>query len=278
MRFIGIVIWSSLFGQTPNSQQWAEMLQRHVQPVTGRVDYPGVVKDQEKLHSFLRSYEGWQPQNELERKAGLINFYNAAMIDSLLGAAKKEGIDPSDARFLNLRVNEIKSGRIWKNSLEWKLRGWVVSLDDVEHGMLRGQNKKDFGEWAAQEMDPRIHSAVNCAAISCPRLREKPYVAEQLEAMLNDNMREFVNDRRQFRMINAKKMKMNSIVWWYYDDFDKLGAGHFLAAYLDEKSEAAIFLRSTFNHRNRWMMKLSSDFEFHYDWRINDQRQKMSNE
>ncbi len=40
--------------------------------------------------------------------------------------------------------------------------GQTRSLDDIEHGMIRGSGRY---------RDPRIHFGVNCASIGCPALR-----------------------------------------------------------------------------------------------------------
>ena len=62
--------------------------------------------------------------------------------------------------------------------MKWKrfnLGGSVYSLDDIEHGIIRPTFK-----------DPRIHSAVNCASISCPDLRKEAYEESSLDfALIN---------------------------------------------------------------------------------------------
>ena len=50
-----------------------------------------------------------------------------------------------------------------------------MSLDNIEHGTLR----KKYN-------DPRIHFALVCASISCPRLRNEAYMADKLDAQLDD--------------------------------------------------------------------------------------------
>ena len=51
------------------------------------------------------------------------------------------------------------------------LLGKTVSLNDIEHGLIRGSDRYN---------DPRIHFAVNCASIGCPALREEAYTGDKL--------------------------------------------------------------------------------------------------
>jgi hypothetical protein len=72
----------------------------------------------------------------------------------------------------------------------WKIHcynigGAVYSLDDIEHGVLRANRghpaaggRPQFGPedprrrgLVVQELDPRIHFALNCGARSCPPIR-----------------------------------------------------------------------------------------------------------
>ena len=42
-----------------------------------------------------------------------------------------------------------------------------------------------------------MHYAVNCASIGCPALRDEAFVAERLDAQLDDGVRRFLGDRRE---------------------------------------------------------------------------------
>ena len=74
------------------------------------------------------------------------------------------------------------------NTSSYMIGGHQYSLQDIEHGILRGnrkgpgQFKKPFNkgdpraEAAVHEVDPRIHFALVCGAKSCPPI--KTYSAE----------------------------------------------------------------------------------------------------
>ncbi|MEF8872985.1 MAG: DUF547 domain-containing protein, partial [Haloarculaceae archaeon] len=64
-----------------------------------------------------------------------------------------------------------------------RVAGHSLSLDDIEHGLLRGRSKYGLGylprflpdtfemRYRLDSVDPRIHFALNCGAESCPAIR-----------------------------------------------------------------------------------------------------------
>jgi hypothetical protein len=91
----------------------------------------------------------------------------------------------------------------------------TVSLDDIEHGILRARGAYD---------DPRVHFAVNCASVGCPMLREEAFVAERIDAQLDEQALRFISDRTRNRW-NAPRgrLELSKIFDWYGEDF---GLGH----------------------------------------------------
>jgi len=85
--------------------------------------------------------------------------------------------------------------------------GVALSLNDIEHRILRPI-------WA----DPRIHYAVNCAAIGCPDLQPDAFAADRLEPMLEVAARAFVNDPRAVRFEDGRLI-VSSIYDWFHEDF-----------------------------------------------------------
>ena len=47
--------------------------------------------------------------------------------------------------------------------------------------------------------EPRIHMAVNCASIGCPALRNEAYVADKLDAQLENSVVRFLSDHSRNR-------------------------------------------------------------------------------
>jgi hypothetical protein len=72
--------------------------------------------------------------------------------------------------------------RVWNffGRVSYRVGPHVLSLDEIEHGILRGNRRRalppwaPFGTWDARRalvidpVDPRIHFAINCGAASCP--------------------------------------------------------------------------------------------------------------
>ena len=78
---------------------------------------------------------------------------------------------------------------------------------EIEHGILR----KKYDE-------PRIHFAVNCAAISCPPLRAEPYIGIQLDEQLSQAARDFLNSELGLQ-IDGSTLLVSKIFDWYGEDF-----------------------------------------------------------
>jgi Protein of unknown function, DUF547 len=91
------------------------------------------------------------------------------------------------------------------------LFGLRVSLDDIEHGLIRGSNRYN---------DFRIHFAVNCASIGCPALRNEAYSADQLNTQLEDQTQKFLSDKTRNRIENDG-LYLSPIFKWYLEDFQK---------------------------------------------------------
>lgn len=267
---------------------WNEVVKSNI-AISGGVDYASIEKNISKLDSFLNAHKNlaFKDLTDSEKKAVLINLYNAFMIKSVLDYAKDAKIPPSSPEFLKIKINDIKfkGGNIWNGKHKVNLAGLDVNLDEIEHGLIRGEAKGNLAGLKVTKLDPRIHAAVNCAAISCPRVREKAYQKETIDEMLDANMKEFVNSNSQFQKV-GKKLEANSIVQWYYQDFDgyakevlKLkGAGDYLIKFLDptrsDSKWISQHLTANFNDRSKISLKLSSDFSFQYNWLINDKRNK----
>ena len=275
---------------TAAADQWQTLLSRHVRP-SGGVDYQGFSKDDAELRQLLRRYGDLpiatlRTASDAERRAAYLNLYNAGMIAKILQYAAAAKIAVSGPGFLNLEIDALKvpGGNIWNGDEKLSLAGQKVSLDDIEHGLLRSLAKDGpLAEIKVQVRDARIHTAANCAAMSCPRLREVAYRPSNLDTLLTENMREFLANEAQFSKVSDATLKANSIVFWYYDDFEEAGqgvggAGNYLAKFIGPRAKdypwKVEHLKAHFNHRVRILLKLSSDFEFHYDWLVNDVRRR----
>ena len=66
--------------------------------------------------------------------------------------------------------------------------------------------------------DPRIHFAINCASISCPKLLNSAYMPNKIEKQLEDSTRLFLLDSTK-NIILKKEIKLSKIFLWFKKDF-----------------------------------------------------------
>jgi len=232
---------------------WDGLLQRHVKVLDGghatQVDYAGLRAEQALLRDYLAATAAVSPAefatwSKAEQLAFLINVYNASTVALVLSG------EPQIASIKELG-SLLRSP--WKQRFI-KLLGETRSLDELEHGLIRG-------EQGYQE--PRIHFAVNCASIGCPALRNQAYNGATLDAQLADAQRDFLSDRSRNRL-TGKTLQVSSIFKWYGDDFDHDGQG--LAGYLASQAEA---LGLTPNQVQQ-LLDEQIEIEFlDYDWQLN---------
>lgn len=239
-----------------DSTPWDTLLKKHVHVLrngqASEVDYSGLKGDHAALLTYLAStskvtqseFDHWSSPAQL---AFLINAYNAWTVELVLTGYPG--------------IKSIKDLGSFIQS-PWKKRfipllGETRSLDDIEHGLIRGSSRYN---------DPRIHFAVNCASIGCPALRVEAYVTERLSAQLEDATQKFLSDRTRNR-VESDVLNVSSIFKWYGPDFEKgwRGAntlGQFLALYsgsLGLNVDTASQLSAG---------KLGIEF-LDYDWRLN---------
>jgi hypothetical protein len=89
------------------------------------------------------------------------------------------------------------------------LGGRRLSLKELEDEIVRERYR-----------DPRVHAALNCASIGCPRLWRRAFAGETLAADLDAAMREFVASERHCRIETAKStVWLSKIFDWFEGDF-----------------------------------------------------------
>jgi hypothetical protein len=143
---------------------------------------------------------------------------------------------------------QILAKRGWRNPEIFKvdalqLKDAAFSLDDMEHGILRRYRwkysmgylprlfpGKDIKALAVQEIDFRIHFALNCGAKSCPPIAF--YEVDRLEEQLELATRSFLETDTEIDDA-AKTVKVSRIMSWFKADFGgKKGIRAILKKYL----------------------------------------------
>jgi len=109
------------------------------------------------------------------------------------------------------------------------IAGQKFSLDDIEHGILRRFRakvslgylpnpfvRKHLKKLAVDQLDPRIHFALNCGAKSCPPIYF--YKLAHIDKQLDIAQRSFITAETELDH-GKKKMTVSKLFLWYQGDF-----------------------------------------------------------
>ncbi len=208
---------------------WDQLLHKHVNS-EGWVDYKGFEKDSLLFRTYLLEVSESAPNEkntQEERLAYYINLYNAYTIALILREYPVQSI------------KDIK--KPWTEKFI-PIGNRMYSLNDIEHGILR-----NLGE-------PRIHFAINCASISCPKLLNEAYVPQKLEEQLKKVTIAFING--QENQLTGGSVKLSKIFKWYRSDFEVNG-----------KRDLIGFINQYSHHR----LNPNIDIAFReYNWQLNE--------
>ncbi|MCU0338846.1 MAG: DUF547 domain-containing protein [Spirosomaceae bacterium] len=185
---------------------WDKLLKKHVND-KGFVNYTNFKKDYDELKKYLDMLSANAPNNKWtqeEQLAYWINAYNAFTVQLILD--NYPGI--SSIKDLGSKVKIPFVSDAWTIKFI-TIGGKKMDLNNIEHGIIR----KKFDE-------PRIHFALVCAAKSCPPLRNEAFVAARLDTQLDDQGRDFLNDKTK-NNVTKDKAELSKILSWYGGDFTK---------------------------------------------------------
>jgi Protein of unknown function, DUF547 len=171
-----------------------------------RVRYADFKRDgHQALKAYVKSLQAVDvlSLSRAEQMAFWANLYNAKTVDIVLDAYPVKSIkDISLGGGLLAAV----TGGPWKAKVV-KIAGQDLSLDDIEHGILRPVFK-----------DPRVHYAVNCASIGCPNLMREAFTGAALDTQLDAGAKAYVNNPRAIK-VSGSEVMASSIYDWFGKDF-----------------------------------------------------------
>ena len=227
-----------------------------------RVDYERLVSRKSDLDSVVAQFgtpteaaeRGW---SRAERLAFWINAYNLFTLEAIADRY------PIRGRWLSLQPrNSIRQiDGVWTD-LRFRAASRDVSLDDIEHRILRPGFQ-----------DARVHFAINCASVSCPPLREEPYVATKLDVQLDDAARRYVESPLGLR-VDGRTLSVSSIFKWYGDDFIPAFAKA-IHGQRTEKERAILGAIATYGPPAAQQAARLPDARvtfLRYDWSLNDSK------
>jgi len=184
-------------GDVPDYEMLDEVLLLNVR--NGFVDYDGINADS-RFPEFIRQIGESDPvalrtqENEL---AFFINAYNTLAIKGIL-----DGHSP---------VTFWGRYRFFKRQ-KFLVSGETTSLEDLEQDRIIPLG------------DPRIHFAIVCASLSCPRLSSRAYEPKTVDLQLRSSAVQFINDPTRNRFDLDRRIAFLSMIFkWYAEDFERAG-------------------------------------------------------
>lgn len=214
-----------------NHNDWDILLKKYVDK-NGNVNYKDWANNKEPLKKYLTYLSANEPQDSwptAELLAYYINTYNAYTVDLILD---------------NYPLKSIKdiSGP-WTKAII-PIGNKKISLGGLENSILRKMN------------EPRIHFAINCASISCPKLLNEAYFPETLEAQLDLVTRQFINSDKN--EISANQLKLSNIFNWYEKDF------------IFENSPNLVAYIQKYTHKKMLINPEATVTFLEYNWNLNE--------
>ena len=262
LGLVGTILGLALIVPNPSSAQndvlpisygdYAYVLSRYVNE-QGLVDYTGLKADQAQLNSFLETIADLKPSrfttwSQNDQIAFYINAYNALTLKSVLNQYPVASIR--------------KIPGVWSKT-EHAVLGKQLTLNDIEHKILR----KNFNE-------PRIHFALVCASLGCPRLPGEPFTGKKLEAQLQSETMRFLSLASNFKM-TKEEIYLSSIFEWYGKDFEskyKTNDRFKGQSVTDRAVLNLIYLHSSNELKDALVSREFSIRYLDYEWALNDQK------
>ena len=219
---------SVLNAQDIDHSLWTKILQEHVSD-NGNVNYKSIKANKIELDHFLHQLSENSPKDTWSRNELLaywINAYNAFTIKLIID---------------NYPINSIKDIKKPWDKKFIKINNKLVSLNYIEHEVLRKMN------------EPRIHFAIVCASISCPKLLNKAYESSILERQLTTATKSFLTDTSK-NSISKNEVQISKIFKWFDKDFKQNGT---LIEFLNNFSDVTILKNAKMSYKN-------------YNWDLNE--------
>lgn len=241
---LGFAFATQAFAQLPTQAPlalWAKVLNEHVND-RGEVDFRALAKNPEALNAFVDYVAKVSPESSPEsfptrqsRLAYHLNAYNALAMYNVIDS----GIPAS---LSGLR-------KLWFFGFrKFPVGGKSMSLYAYENDVIRAMG------------DERVHFALNCMSVGCPRLPRAPFTADTIDDRLDGEARRFFAESRNLQRVPERNtVRLSEILKFYAEDFRRRSPS--LIAYV-----------------NRYVRdKIPEDYKVEfidYDWTVNEQRPK----
>ena len=187
-----------------------------------------------------------------------INLYNALVLDAVIAFDVRDSLVKGKLDMMT-----------FFRRAAYEIGGQHITLDDIEHGILRGNRGSPFipgphfrsddprFSWVLP-LDSRIHFTLNCGGRSCPPFRA--YEAGKLHQQLNLAAGSFIDGTVEVHP-ETNQLVLSQIFRWYAADFGgREGIIRLLLDYLPD------------GKRRRYLHSESDDYDLvftPYDWQLN---------
>ncbi len=226
---------------------WDALLRKYVDD-NGFVNYRAwhaSSRDRQVLTAYLNALSRANPNRSSSRDAKLvfwINAYNAVTVHGILREYPTSSIRNHTAKVFGYNI--------WQD-LQILVGGKANSLEHIEHQILRKMN------------EPRIHFAIVCASIGCPRLLNRAYTVNQVQGQLELNAKDFFSRSQNFRYDQRnRRFYLSSILSWFGKDFGNSQSAQLRTIAQWLPTQAA---------RNAAQRNAVSVSFLDYNWNLNDQ-------
>jgi len=228
----------------------------------GRVNYQAMKGSSEydaylQKAALLRNFDVNQLKERQEKLAFWINLYNTMVIHGVIDWDIRESVKERNGFFRHLKYD---------------IGGHLFSLNDIEHGILRGNTRPPYGlfrpfgsgdprlPFIVSAGDPRIHFTLVCGSRSCPPIGF--YTSDRIDEQLDVATASFVNSPELEIVPSENLLRISQIFRWYRRDFGgtQRAVIEFLLRHLDP-GEKKDFIQ---DHKESVRI-LYRD----YDWRLN---------
>jgi len=208
-------------------------------------DYSALMEnttERQRLNRYLDYLQNLDPRQYTRdvQMAYWINLYNAVTVRVVVDAYPVESI-------LEIHTGDESNLGPWKE-VHATVAGIPLTLDNIEHDILRPIWK-----------DNRIHYAVNCASLGCPDLGAEVFTAANLEQLLDEHSKKYINHFRAIEILDEAFGVTSSLYFWYMEDFGN-----------SEEGILAHLLKYADEDLAQQLEDFEGSLDHEYDWRLND--------
>ena len=175
---------------------WNSLTKQYVTS-DGKVDYKSMKANLSQITLYLSHLNQTPPKDDWtknEKLAYWINLYNASTVYLIA------------TNYPTKSITKLNGGKPWDKKFV-KSAGKVYTLNQIENEIVRPRFK-----------DPRIHAALNCAAVSCPKMMNSAFLPEALNKQLDQQCYAWINDSNR-NEVGPTKLVISKIFEWYGEDF-----------------------------------------------------------